>query len=70
MELHSYELELRALRSVTYSRTKERVRVSMLGRVSLNHFANDVTRRAFRRISKLCADRGELLDWEDHTAMN
>ena len=65
MELHSYELELRALRSVTYSRTKERVRVSMLGRVSLNHFANDVTRRAFRRISKLCADRGELLDWED-----
>lgn len=65
MDLHSFGLEVRALRSVTYAKNSEKTRTSMLGRLTLSHFSNEITRKAFRRVSKLVTERGELLDWRD-----
>ena len=65
MEISSVGLELRAIKTVTSKSFKEAYRTSMLGRLNTGHFSSEVTRKAFRRLSKLVEVRGEVLDWED-----
>lgn len=65
MDLSSFGLEVKALRSITNAKMKSSLRMSMLGRLGVEHFANEVTRKAFRRVSKLASARGELLNWSE-----
>lgn len=65
MDLSSFGLEVKAIRSITNAKMKSSLRMSMLGRLGIEHFANEVTRKAFRRVSKLASARGELLSWSD-----
>lgn len=65
MEMYSIGLEVRALRTVTSSKIKDPVRMAMLGRLSKEHFSSEVTRKAYRRLSKLVEVRGQILEWSD-----
>lgn len=65
MEMRSMGLEVRALMTITNSKIESSKRMAMLGRVNKDHFSSDVTKKAFRRISKLAESRGELVEWID-----
>lgn len=65
MEMNSISLEVRALRTVTSAHIKESVRMSMLGRLSREHFSSEITRKAYRRLAKLAEVRSEILEWHD-----
>lgn len=64
MELHSLNLELRALRSLTDVKVDKHYRLSLLGRLNAKHFGVDPTRNAFVRLQRLAREDGELPDWE------
>lgn len=65
MEMRSMGLEVRALMTITNSSIDSSKRMAMLGRVHKDHFSSDVTKKAFRRISKLAESRGEIVEWID-----
>lgn len=65
MELYSLPLEIKALRTVTNPEIKKAHRVSMLGRLTPDLFSSEVTKKAYKRISKLLESRSMILDWED-----
>lgn len=65
MEMFSLGLEIRAIRTVTNGDIKEAYRTVMLGRLNVSHFSSEVTRKAFRRISKMVEVKSEIMEWED-----
>lgn len=65
MELYSLSLEIKALRTVTSPDIKKAHRISMLGRLSPDLFSSEVTKKAYKRVSKLVETRSMILDWED-----
>ncbi|ARW58641.1 DnaB-like replicative helicase [Erwinia phage vB_EamM_Y3] len=65
MEMFSLGLEIRAIRTITNSDIKSAYRTVMMGRLSVAHFSSEVTRKSFRRLSKMVEVRNEILDWED-----
>ena len=65
MELYSFNLELRALRSITDPETQAQKRMVLLAKLSEGHFSIDITQQAFRRLRKIAASGDELPDWED-----
>lgn len=65
MELYSLALEIKALRTVTCPDIKKAHRVSMLGRLSPDLFSSEVTKKAYKRVSKLLESRSMVLDWDD-----
>ena len=65
MELFSFNLELRALRSLTDPATQAQKRMVLLAKLSDGHFSNDITQHAFKRLRKIAGSGDELPDWED-----
>lgn len=65
MEMFSLGLEVRAIRTITNPKIKEGYRTAMMGRLAAGHFSSEVTRKSFRRITKLVEARSEIIDWED-----
>ncbi len=65
MEMFSLGLEIRAIRTVTNSEIKEAHRTAMLGRLSVNHFSSEITRKAYRRLNKMVEVKSEIMEWED-----
>lgn len=65
MELFSLALEIKAIRTVTSPDIKKAHRVSMLGRLTPDMFSSEVTKKAYKRISRLLESRAMVLDWED-----
>lgn len=64
MELHSLNLEVRALRTLTDIKVDPHYRLSLLGRLNTKHFGVDPTRSAFIRLQRLAREDGELPDWD------
>lgn len=65
MEMFSLGLEVRAIRTVTNPKIKEAYRTAMMGRLGASHFSSEVTRKAFRRITKLVEVKSEIIEWDD-----
>ena len=65
MEMFSLGLEVRAIRTVTNPKIKEAYRTAMMGRLGVSHFSSEVTRKAFRRITKLVEVKSEIIEWDD-----
>lgn len=65
MDLYSYGLEVRAIRSVTTPKINDKHRMAMLGRLSVGHFSSEVTRKTFRRLCKLVEVKNNLLTWSE-----
>ncbi len=65
MEMFSLGLEIRAIRTITNPNIKEAYRTAMMGRLSVSHFSSEVTRKAFRRITKLVEVKNEIIEWDD-----
>lgn len=63
--MFSLGLEIKAIRTVTSNEIKEGYRTAMLGRLTLDHFSSEITRKAIRRLKKLLEVKGEVLDWDD-----
>lgn len=65
MEMYSYGLEVRAIRSVTSPKINDKHRMAMLGRLTVDHFSSEVTRKTFRRLRKLVEVKNTLLTWSE-----
>lgn len=65
METQSFSLEVRAIMTVTSTSIDPKRRISFLGRLKKEHFSNEVTRKAFRRLGKIVESRSEIMDWDD-----
>ena len=65
MEMFSLGLEVRAIRTITNPAIKEAYRTAMMGRLGTSHFSSEVTRKAFRRITKLVEVKSEIIEWDD-----
>lgn len=65
MDLYSYNLELRAIRSLTDNAASPQKRMVLLSKLSEGHFSVDITRESYTRIRKVAASGSELPDWED-----
>ena len=65
MELHSIESEIKFLKTVTNNKVPKRVRLTYLGKVTVNTFHHTYTQQAYSRIISLLQQRNHLLEWSE-----
>lgn len=65
MDMYSFGLEVKAIRSVTSPKINDKHRMAMLGRLAKEHFSNEVTRKTYRRLCKLVEVKNTLLTWSE-----
>ena len=63
MRLYSLNMEVLALRSITGG--DDRVAAWILPRLTIDHFALDATREAFKRMSVRIRKEGNVPEWSD-----
>lgn len=65
MDLYSLKLEMMALRALTDEDATQNKRMSLIGRLSPQHFATPPTKEAFKRLSRLAQADGQLPSWAE-----